>query len=250
MITKYPLNFARFYDTIYHQMRDGVDNNFFLDEALKSKGRVLEVGTGTGRLFMNALKGGADIYGLDISESMLDVLYKKLPEDQHYRLSLQNVVDFSFDFKFDTVMAPFRVLMHLIDKSEQLKALNNVCRHMNDGGTFIFDAFVPDLIMLVNGVHNQMDFEGEYEPGRLVRRFVTTEPDLIHQTILVNFHMEWQEGGGWKQDDWSVPLRFFFRYELEHLIERSDFREYTIYGDYSGSRLDKNSREFVVVCRK
>jgi hypothetical protein len=121
---------------------------------------------------------------------------------------------------------------------------------MNDGGTFIFDAFVPDLIMLVNGVHNQMDFEGEYEPGRLVRRFVTTEPDLIHQTILVNFHMEWQEGGGWKQDDWSVPLRFFFRYELEHLIERSDFREYTIYGDYSGSRLDKNSREFVVVCRK
>lgn len=250
MITKYPPTFARFYDTIYHQIRDGVDNEFFLDEIRKAKGRVLEVGTGTGRLFMNALAGGADIYGLDISESMLEVLYKKLPQDQHYRLSLQNVMDFSFDIRFDLIIAPFRVLMHLIDKSDQLKALNNVCRHLNAGGAFIFDVFVPDLLMLVNGVHNNMDFEGEYEPGYLLRRFVTTEPDLIHQTILVNFHMEWQEGGGWKHDDWSVPLRFLFRYELEHLIDRSDFREYEIYGDYTGSKLDKSSKEFIAVCRK
>lgn len=250
MITKYPPTFARFYDTIYHQIRDGVDNEFFLDEIRKAKGRVLEVGTGTGRLFMNALAGGADIYGLDISESMLEVLYKKLPQDQYYRLSLQNVMDFSFDIRFDLIIAPFRVLMHLIDKYDQLKALNNVCRHLNAGGAFIFDVFVPDLLMLVNGVHNNMDFEGEYEPGYLLRRFVTTEPDLIHQTILVNFHMEWQEGGGWKHDDWSVPLRFLFRYELEHLIDRSDFREYEIYGDYTGSKLDKSSKEFIAVCRK
>jgi ubiquinone/menaquinone biosynthesis C-methylase UbiE len=107
MITIYPTSFARFYDTIYHSLRDSVDNEYFLEQAGKTAGKVLEVGTGTGRLFMDALAGGADIYGLDISEPMLEILRNKLDPDQHYRLSQQNIVDFSYDFNFDLIMAPY-----------------------------------------------------------------------------------------------------------------------------------------------
>ena len=32
MSNDYPKGFARFYDTIYHQVRDGVDNDFHLNE--------------------------------------------------------------------------------------------------------------------------------------------------------------------------------------------------------------------------
>lgn len=126
MICKYPESFARFYDTIYHQVRDSTDHSYFLEKMTQTKGKVLEVGVGTGRLFTDALKQGADIYGLDISESMLNVLYSKLPQKDHKRLSLQNITDFSYDFKFDLIMAPFRVIMHLLEKEEQIKALNNV----------------------------------------------------------------------------------------------------------------------------
>ena len=114
MICKYPESFARFYDTIYHQVRDSTDHSYFLEKMTQTKGKVLEVGVGTGRLFTDALKQGADIYGLDISESMLNVLYSKLPQKDHKRLSLQNITDFSYDFKFDLIMAPFRVIMHLL----------------------------------------------------------------------------------------------------------------------------------------
>jgi len=124
MIYKYPANFARFYDTIYHQMRDTVDNEFFQNEIKNTSGKVLEIGVGTGRLFINALNQGADIYGLDISEAMLEVLSKKLQKKQYYRISLQNLIDFTFDFKFDLIIAPFRVIMHLLDKEEQIKAIN------------------------------------------------------------------------------------------------------------------------------
>jgi hypothetical protein len=95
-----------------------------------------------------------------------------------------------------------------------------------------------------------MDFEGEYKPGYKVRRYVSTVPDLINQTIGVNFHMEWEEADGLKHDDWSLPMRFFFRYELEHLIERSKFSGYKIFGDYNGGDLKADSKEFIVVCCK
>ena len=31
---------------------------------------------------------------------------------------------FTYDFKFDLIIAPFRVIMHLLDKEEQIKAIN------------------------------------------------------------------------------------------------------------------------------
>jgi len=250
MIYEYPKNFARFYDVIYHQMRDGIDHEFFLNAISQTGGKVLEVGVGTGRFFTDALNRGADIYGIDISQSMIEVLKGKLDTTQHHRVSLQSIVDFRFDFRFDLIIAPFRVLMHVLEKDEQLQALNNVYRHLNPGGKFIFDTFVPDLNQLIKGFDNFKDFEGEYEPGRQLKRFVSTQPDLINQIINIHFHLEWDEDGTIRQGDWRVPLRFFFRYELEHLIERSDFEQYRILGDFLGNELNATSKEFIVICQK
>ena len=247
---EYPENFARFYDVIYHHMRDNVDNDYFQNVIKQTKGKVLEIGVGTGRLFSNALNQGADLYGLDISQSMLNVLYKKLPENQHYRISLQNIIDFKFDFKFNLIIAPFRVIMHVLEKDEQIRALNNVYDHLEKTGKFIFDAFVPDLNQLLNGINNQVDFAGEYKAGKKIKRTVSTKPDLINQLINITFHLEWEEDNELKQDEWKVPMRYFFRYELEHLIERSKFEKYKIYGDYQGSELNQQSREFVMICQK
>lgn len=247
---EYPKNFARFYDIIYRHMRDGADSEYFRNLVRQTNGKVLEIGVGTGRLFIKAINNGADIYGIDISKSMLNVLYRKLDKKQHHRISLQNFINFSFEFKFDLVIAPFRVIMHLMEKDDQIKALNNVYNHLNPGGRFIFDAFVPDPGILLNGINQQMDFNDEYEPGRRLRRIVTSMPDFVNQVMNVLFHLEWDEEDEIKTEEWRVPLRFFFRYELEHLIERSDFEDFNIIGDFEGHALDKNSKEFIVICKK
>ena len=246
----YPKSFARFYDLIYHQQRDGVDNEYFQNEIRQTKGKILELGVGTGRLFINALNQGADIYGIDISQSMIDVLSKKLEGEQHKRISLQNIIDFSFDFKFDLIIAPFRVIMHLLEKEKQIKAINNVFEHLNKNGRFIFDVFVPDLSQLINGIDNYTDFEGEYDKGRRIKRTVSTKPDLINQIINIKFNLEWDEDNEQKHDEWMIQLRFFFRYELEHLIERSNFNRYKILGDYLGNELNQKSKDFIIVCQK
>jgi SAM-dependent methyltransferase len=250
MTSTYPESLARFYDLIYHSVRDGIDNEFYLKEIRNTKGKVLEIGTGTGRFFIEALNRGADIFGIDISPAMVKVLLKKLDRNQQYRISIQNIIDFKYDHKFELIIAPFRVIMHVLEKEDQIRALNNVYRYLKSGGRFIFDAFVPDLKMLINGLKDLMDFEGEYEPGKKIRRIVSTRPEPMKQLINVDFLFEWEEGYELKQDRWTSPMRYFFRYELEHLIERSDFGNYKILGDFLGNELNENSREFIVICQK
>lgn len=247
--SEYPENFARFYDLIYHELRDGVDHNFFLDEIKKAKGKVLEIGAGTGRLFRDALNSGADIYGIDISKSMINILSGKLKDKDRNRISLQNIIDFKYDHQFSLIIAPFRVIMHLIEKSEQLKAINNVYKHLKPGGKFIFDTFIPDLKQLIKGLDHQVDFEGDYIKGKKLKRIVSTKPDLINQLINVEFRLEWEENKI-MHEDWKLELRYFFRYELEHLIERSHFEKYEIFGDFEGNKLNEKSKEYIIICRK
>ena len=250
MANEYPDYFARFYDLIYHKLRDEVDNQYFLDQIKQTKGKILEVGVGTGRFFIDALTQNADIYGIDISRSMINVLKAKLNKIQQRRVSVQNIIDFQYDFKFDLIIAPFRIVMHLLEKSSQIDAINNVYRHLKPNGRFIFDTFVPDLNHLIKGFDNYTDFDEEYEPGKRIKRMVSTQPDLMNQLINIAFHFEWDEDNGKRTEIWKSPLRFFFRYELEHLIERTEFTSYQIFGDYKGNELGSNSKEFVVVCRK
>jgi SAM-dependent methyltransferase len=246
----YPEFFARFYDIIYQHLRYGEDHQFYLSEIRKTNGPVLEVGVGTGRFFKDALDQGADIYGIDVSESMLEILRGSLNERDQSRISLQNAVDFAFPGRFDLIIAPFRMFMHLLEVEDQMAALRNIRNHLSEEGLFIFDVFVPDLELLKEGLTNIPDFEGEYEPGKALRRYVTSHPDLIAQLLQVTFKLEWEEKSGLRQETWDVPMRFFFRYELEHLVERAEYSKHTIYGDFKASHLQKNSKEFVVVCRK
>jgi hypothetical protein len=74
----------------------------------------------------------------------------------------------------------------------------------------------------------------------------------MNQQIMVNFVLEWEdENGKLMKEDWKTPMRYYFRYELEHLVERSKFQEnYNILGDFKGNPLEKDSKEFIVVCKK
>jgi len=157
----YPESFARFYDVIYSSIRDGADNSYYAEKIAAAKGPILEVGAGTGRLYIPAVKSGADIYAIDNSPAMLQILKQKIDKSYHSRIFTQDIRTVDLDMKFDLVIAPFRVFGHLISREDQLSALNNIFKLLNPGGRFIFDLFVPDLDILRNGFNNHVDFEGE-----------------------------------------------------------------------------------------
>ncbi|MBN2481555.1 MAG: class I SAM-dependent methyltransferase [Bacteroidales bacterium] len=247
---EYPGFIARFYDVIYHQVRDGVDNSFFLKQATSVRGKVLELGAGTGRLFMDAFNKGADVYGVDISRSMTGMLKSKLPETEHFRIKTEDAVHMKWDVKFDLIIAPFRMFSHILEVDNQLRLLNNIYEHLTEEGKFIFDLFVPDPFLLANGIRNLTDFDGEYDTGKRLKRTVSSNPDIVNQLLNVSMKLEWDEKNSRQKKEWQFQMRFFYRYELEHLIRLSSLKLEAIYGDYKQNPLHSGSKDFIVVCTK
>ncbi len=247
---EYPEFIARFYDVIYSKVRTGTDNRFFLHKACQSQGKVLEIGVGTGRLFLDALERGVDIYGIDISPSMINVLHGKMLPPTRQRVWVEDAVTMNINMKFELILAPFRMLSHVIDVEDQLNFLNGVADHLLPGGECIFDLFIPDLSILLEGFEQYQDFEGEYEKGKQLKRYITAHADMIKQINKVTMKLCWEENEKELSDSWEFDMRFFFRYEIEHLVARSKLELKAIYGDYQENELTEDSRDFVVLCGK
>jgi SAM-dependent methyltransferase len=247
-MSAYPDFVARFYDVVYRQVRDAADKSYYVDKLVSCGGPCLEVGVGTGRIFLEALGKGADVYGADNSEEMLTVLRAKLEPRHHHRIIPSDLVDMNLERRFSLIIAPFRVLSHVVDIDDQIRALNAVSDHLVPGGLFIFDLYVPNLKLLLDGLSPTVDFDGEYAPGKRLRRTTSATSDLLTQITSVTMRFDWEDDGGRHSRNWAFPMRFFFRYELEHLIARSRLKLKMIYGDFSESPLDSRSKEFVVHC--
>jgi hypothetical protein len=109
---------------------------------------------------------------------------------------------------------------------------------------------VPNLKLLLEGLPELCDFDGEWAPGRRLRRYVSSAPaDLARQTNHVRMRFVWDEEDGERHREWELDMRFFFRFEIEHLVARSRLELETIDGDFAGGALTAGSREYVVVCR-
>ena len=128
--------------------------------------------------------------------------------------------------------------------------MDTVYAHLNPGGSFIFDLFVPNLKMLYEGLGHVKDFDGEYEPGKKLIRYSSMQADPVNQISHVTFEFVWDEDGIEKMEEWKIDLRFFFRYEIEHLIHQSKLRLVNISGDFEEHKLNKHSKEFIVECKR
>jgi len=248
--SKYPDFVARFYETIYSKIRTRTDHEYYMKKILGNKGPVLEIGVGTGRFFIDALNKGADIYGTDISKNMIEKLKEKLDKKYYNRVLVQDARNLNLDKKFDLIIAPFRMFAHLIEVKDQLMVLNNIYDYLNKDGIFIFDIYVPDLRLLLEGIENLTDFKGEYEKGKKVKRIVSMKADLMNQVSHVKMKFVWEENNKEITKEWEFPMRYFFRYELVHLINQSKLKLKNIFGDYFEHELNSNSKDFIVVCRK
>jgi SAM-dependent methyltransferase len=249
-MSQYPDYVARFYDAVYRQVRDAADKSYYVNKLVSCNGPSLEVGVWTGRIFLEALATGADVYGTDSSAEMLAVLRDKLEPRHHHRIRQCDLVTMDLGKRFSLIVAPFRVLSHIVDIEDQIKALNSVSDHLVPGGVFIFDLYVPNLKLLLDGLPPTVDFDGENAPGVRLKRTTSATSDLITQITSVTMAFAWEDEGQQHSQEWTFPMRFFFRYELEHLIARSKLKLKAINGDFAESALDSRSKEFLVHCTR
>jgi len=97
-------------------------------EMLSPGGMVLDVGTGTGKLFSALLGTGRDVAGMDSSTSMMSLLARRHGPQASGRLLVADALDIPLsDRSFDGVVSS-RVLMHLMNWRRGVAELCRVAR--------------------------------------------------------------------------------------------------------------------------
>jgi SAM-dependent methyltransferase len=235
---------AEFYDHVV-PYRDRPDVAFFVEAAQESGGPVLEVGCGTGRVLVPTARAGIEVVGLDLSLYMLDVCRERLrrePEEVQSRVQLvqADMRDFELSRTFHLVTVPFRPFQHLITVDDQLLCLKRIHSHLADGGRLILDLFNPSLPSLVtDNLGQELGEEPEFVTPRglrVVRRHRTISRDLFNQVNHVEliYHVTHPDGRTERLVH-SFPMRYLFRFEVEHLLVRSGFHVEHVYADYDKS---------------
>lgn len=152
------------------------DIGFYVAEARKARGPVVELGVGTGRIAVPVAEAGVAVIGVDSSAGMLEVCRRRAEAagvERLLDLRLGDLRDPPVDARVRLVTSPFRALLHLDTDADRRAALAAAFRLLVPGGRFVFDVFAPS-------------------------------PDDVEET-----HGRWleREPGIWERADWDLERR-------------------------------------------
>jgi SAM-dependent methyltransferase len=251
---------AEFYDYVVpYQIRQDVA--FFVKAAQASGGPVLEVGCGTGRVLIPTARAGITIYGIDLSPYMLDICERRLEQEppevqKRVQFDQADMRDFDLGQTFKLITIPFRPFQHLIEVADQIACLRCVHRHLVDEGRFILDLFNPSITALARELTGE---EQDNEPaftmpdGRRVQRcsrVVKRDAFKQYQDVELIYYVTHPDGRSERLVH-AFPMRYLFRYEVEHLLARCGFEVEALYADYDKSPYgSKYPGELIFVAKK
>ena len=235
---------ARWYDPTHATRRN--DAAFYRDLAREVGGPVLELGCGTGRVLLPIALDGLECTGLDGSPAMLDALRAKQPP-ANLRLVVAPMQDFDLGpARFRLVFSAFRPLQHLYTVEDQLACLACVRRHLAPHGVFAFDVFQPALARIALPEEPEYEEDRFAEGGDEIVRLASVRRDIARQTQDVTIRFERRRDGrvvGSESEHFR--MRWYYRYELEHLLARAGFAVAALYGDFDRRPFDRDATEMV-----
>ncbi|HEU4449173.1 MAG TPA: methyltransferase domain-containing protein [Gaiellaceae bacterium] len=122
------------------------DVGFYVAEARKAGGPVVELGVGTGRIAVPVAEAGVPVIGVDSSAGMLEVCRRRAAAvgvERLLELRLGDLRAPPVDERVRLVLSPFRALLHLPTDADRRAALAAALRLLVPGGRFVFDVFAP-----------------------------------------------------------------------------------------------------------
>lgn len=236
------------------------DVEFYLDFSRSASGTILELGCGTGRILIPTAAAGYPIVGLDLSEYMLAKCREKLQRQhrevqERARIVQGNMTHFDLKETFTLITTPFRSFQHLVSVDDQLACLRCAHRHLAKGGKLILDLFQANPRRMHDPVYTKESEDSpevELPDGRKLRR--TSRTAAFHRAEQCNdteliYYVTYPDGRTERLVQ-AFPFRYFFRYEVEHLLARCGFRVAELFGDYDRSPLTDDSPEMIFIAEQ
>jgi SAM-dependent methyltransferase len=136
------------YDDVYAKLSwtDEVDTILRLADG----GSVLELGIGSGRVALPLRERGVEVHGIEGSEEMVQRLHAK-PGGADIPVTVGDFSSTELGRTFDVVFLTFNTIFALPSQDAQVDCFRNAARHLDAGGVFVIQAWIPDVGAFRNG---------------------------------------------------------------------------------------------------
>jgi SAM-dependent methyltransferase len=170
---------------------------------LAGEGAALELGIGTGRIALPLSQRGVHVHGIELSPAMVEQLRAK-PGADDIGVTIGDFATTKVDGTFTLAYLVFNTITNLTTQDEQVECFRNVAAHLEPGGRFVIEVFIPVLQRL--------------PPGETVRAFTVSPTRLgfdqydVATQILFSHHY-WVVDG--RLEVFSAPYRYVWPSELD-----------------------------------
>lgn len=235
---------AEVYDVVYADHEEDVA--FYREEARRADGRVLEIGCGTGRIYLDLLDADVDAVGVDASAAMLRRLREKAAARGLTPTVLQSDMRrLPLDGEFAFACLPFNAFLHNLTAADQVATLRGVRDLLADGGRMAFDVPVIHPKVMLEPAEDRRELVHDGRTYELVQKYHV--PSVPEQVMDVTRTLV-REG--------DVVAETGYRYavvwhrEVEHLLARAGFSEWSVYGGFDRDDLRPESPTMVWVAQR
>lgn len=246
--------FARFYDLEHGDYTEDIP--LYLNYAERTGSPLLEIGCGTGRLLLPLAHAGFHVVGVDSSPTMLSAASNRVRQaglEDRISLVQADARTLKLGRTFAMAFIGLNSLMHFTSKEDQVAVLRSVRRHLSPGGLFIVDLFNPE-VSLDRDLDGQLIHEWTRpnpEGEGIVVKLSSRRPDEdADQVLLVTWFYQVIDPHGIAR--WTVlPYRihYFYRPEIDLLLERAGFQIERVYGSYDLDEYEADSPRIILVSR-
>jgi SAM-dependent methyltransferase len=209
----------------------------FLAE-LAGPGAALELGIGTGRLALPLSRRGVRVHGIEISPAMIAELHTK-PGAEAIGVTIGDFATTTVDETFRLAYLVRNTITNLTTQDEQVECFGNVAAHLEPGGCFVIEVYVPELQRL--------------PPGETIHPFDVTPTHLGFEeydvaTQIAHSHHYWLVDG--RAEFFSAPFRYVWPSELDLMARLAGLRLRDRWSTWNREPFTSASRQHISVWEK
>lgn len=237
---------AHHYDLI-NDFDDDVE--LILEYAIKSEGKCLELGCGSGRVAIALAKENIAITGIDIGEEMLELAKTKAAkENVNVHWIKSDIVHFDLNETFDFIFCIHNTFCH-IDGFEQVKTFfNQVKKHLNTDGIFMLQVFNPDFYFFTRDPNEKFPLKKYKDP--FSNQMVSLSENSFYEDETQINHLKWYFKIGKKETVINWQQRVYYPQELDYIVQFCGFEIIDKFGDIDKSAFEGNPDTQILILKK
>jgi SAM-dependent methyltransferase len=206
--------------------------------ALADGGPALELAIGTGRIALPLRRRDIPVHGIELSPAMVAEMRKR-PGSEDVSVTVGDMTTTKLDESFCLVYLVANSLANLTTQEAQVACFENAAAHLDPGGCFVVELYIPALRRL--------------PPGESVVPFMVTpthvgveEYDVATQ--IAYSHHWWNLGG--RFEFFSAPFRYAWPSELDLMARMAGMRLRERWENWNRDPFTSESRGHVSVWEK